>query len=165
MLNHKKHAPAYNIQLKTLLLLFVSVFFISGVRPGGVWAQSLAENKHNDINPAIKFYQKHISGIDGDRCPMYPHCSGYSAQAIQKHGFLVGWIMSCDRLLRCGRDEVRLSPHIKINGRKLTFDPVSANDFWWFSPKPSSISTEVPTKSQVQSDTGLMPDMNADHQR
>ncbi len=165
MLNPKKHVGIGHIHLKTSILLFVSVFLVLGTRPEGVWAQSPAENNPTDINPAIKFYQKHISGIDGDRCPMYPHCSGYSAQAIRKHGFVLGWIMSCDRLLRCGKDEVRLSPHIKINGRELTFDPVSANDFWWFSPKPSSINTEVPTKRQVQSGTGLMPDMNADHQR
>jgi putative membrane protein insertion efficiency factor len=162
MLNPKAHRYIFDIQLKTCLILFVSCIFILSALPEVVWAQPLAETNETDTNPVIKFYQNHISGIDGNRCPMYPQCSQYSAQAIRKHGVVLGWIMACDRLLRCGKDEVRLSPHIKINGRELTFDPVSANDFWWFSPNPSAINTDVATKKPYQSGAGLMPDINLD---
>lgn len=79
----------------------------------------------------LKIYQNHISAIDGHRCPMFPSCSVYALKAIKKHGYFKGWIMACDRLMRCGRDEIRLSPLIVINGRKLTYDPLCKNDFWW----------------------------------
>lgn len=85
-------------------------------------------------NLFIRFYQEHISPVDGDRCPMTPSCSEYARQAVQKHGPVMGWIMACDRLMRCGRDEVRLSPARTVNGQRYTRDPVAANDFWWFTP-------------------------------
>ena len=87
-----------------------------------------------ESNPVLKSLRV-ITGIitraDGDRCPMAPTCSTYSAQAIQKHGLLKGWIMTTDRLMRCGRDELRLSETVLINGRKHSHDPVENNDFWW----------------------------------
>ena len=86
-------------------------------------------------NPLLSFYQHHISAVDGDRCPMHPTCSEYARQAIETHGVLAGWIMACDRLVRCGRDETRLSPKMVHGNRILTRDPLSANDFWWFQEK------------------------------
>jgi len=80
----------------------------------------------------IGFYQDHISGADGSRCPMFPSCSQYAAEAIQKHGPVMGWIMTFDRVMRCGRSEARLAPGISVNGQPRIHDPVSANDFWWF---------------------------------
>ena len=77
------------------------------------------------------FYKTYISPADGDRCPMDPGCSLYGARAFEKHGILMGWVMACDRLLRCGRDEMDVSPPIIRNGKQYCYDPVSANDFWW----------------------------------
>ncbi|WP_022663771.1 membrane protein insertion efficiency factor YidD [Desulfospira joergensenii] len=88
-------------------------------------------------NLFIRFYQEHISPIDGARCPMHPTCSEYAGKAIQKHGPVLGWIMACDRLVRCGRDEVRLSRHVWVRGETKVFDPVENNDFWWFKEKKS----------------------------
>ncbi|MGD2030360.1 MAG: membrane protein insertion efficiency factor YidD [Desulfobacterales bacterium] len=79
----------------------------------------------------IKFYRNYISKADGYRCPMYPSCSQYCMEAFKKHGLFVGWIMCSDRLMRCGREETKLSPPVLIHGEKLSFDPVSNNDFWW----------------------------------
>lgn len=79
----------------------------------------------------IHLFRKYISGADGDRCGMYPSCSTYALNSFEKHGLLTGWIMTCDRLMRCGRDETRLSPSVRQNGVRLTYDPVSHNDFWW----------------------------------
>jgi len=62
---------------------------------------------------------------------MYPSCSQYSLQAFEKHGFLIGWMMTCDRLVRCGRDETNLSQEIFVNGKLKFYDPVEKNDFWW----------------------------------
>lgn len=142
---------------KAVILLFLCNFTLIGAS-GPLCAQDQPVTSHKtDNNTVIKFYQKHISAIDGDRCPMYPHCSQYCAGAIEKHGFPMGWIMACDRLLRCGRDEVRLSPHVRVKGRELTFDPVSANDFWWFSPKPTGIDNSKP-KTNLSS--GCLPGLN-----
>jgi putative membrane protein insertion efficiency factor len=78
----------------------------------------------------IKLYQDYISSADGNRCPMHPTCSQYCIEAFKKHGTLLGWIMCSDRLMRCGRDENKLSDPIWIDGKKRTYDPVSNNDFW-----------------------------------
>ena len=103
-----------------VFILFFFVIFFSGISPAA------AENAF------IKFYQEHLSAADGDRCPMYPSCSTYASQAIEKHGPVLGWVMACDRIVRCGRDEVDLSKTINASGRKFVFDPVASNDFWWF---------------------------------
>ena len=90
-----------------------------------------AQNQTNFALSPILFFRKYISPIDGDRCPMYPSCSQYCAEAFAKHGRIMGWIMSCDRLLRCGRDEVNLSGKIRMNGKTLCYDSLDNNDFWW----------------------------------
>ncbi|MBF0468165.1 MAG: membrane protein insertion efficiency factor YidD [Desulfamplus sp.] len=87
----------------------------------------------------FKFYKEYISPADGDRCGMSPSCSKYGQEAFARHGLLMGWIMTCDRLIRCGRDERNFSPSVRSNGKdgsqqkNLTFDPLDANDFWWYS--------------------------------
>jgi putative membrane protein insertion efficiency factor len=78
----------------------------------------------------IKLYQDYISSVDGNRCPMYPTCSQYCIEALKKHGTFLGWFMCSDRLMRCGRDENKLSDPIWIDSKKRIFDPVSNNDFW-----------------------------------
>lgn len=100
------------------MICFLSLFFFP--------APAVAENI------IIKFYQDHISAADGNRCPMTPSCSSYAAQAFDKHGPVLGWVMTCDRLIRCGRDESNLSGKIFVNGQEYINDPVVANDFWWF---------------------------------
>ena len=101
------------------------------------WTFCLAQNPnpaHNQ-NFFIQFYQNHISAVDGNRCPMTPSCSSYAASSVKQHGPILGWIMACDRLVRCGRNEMDLSPVRRINGTDYTYDPVDANDFWWFNKK------------------------------
>ncbi len=104
--------------------------------PGG-YALPVDKKTHDNIKKSdislgiISFYQKYISPVDGDRCPMYPSCSKYFRKAVKKHGWIKGWIMGMDRIVRCGRDEVHLSPKIWKNGRAYTYDPVKNNDFWW----------------------------------
>jgi putative membrane protein insertion efficiency factor len=79
----------------------------------------------------VNFYQKYISPIDGSSCGMTPSCSEYGKEAFEKHGFFAGWMMTIDRLFRCGRDELRLSPWIRVDGEFKCNDPVENNDFWW----------------------------------
>ncbi|MGR3973880.1 MAG: membrane protein insertion efficiency factor YidD [Candidatus Rhabdochlamydia sp.] len=52
----------------------------------------------------IKFHQDVISPVDGPRSHFRPSSSSYMLQAINKHGFLKGYLMGCDRLLRENSD-------------------------------------------------------------
>lgn len=70
----------------------------------------------------IRLYQRHISPINGGRCPMYPSCSRFAAQAVEEEG-AKGFLMTFDRLLRCGRD-LEEYPLIFHGGRVLRHDPV-----------------------------------------
>lgn len=76
-------------------------------------------------------YLNHLSAVRAGVCPMYPSCSEYSKQCFKKHGFLIGWMMTCDRLMRCGRDEMKLSPRVFVGGQWKYYDPVERNTFWW----------------------------------
>ena len=136
------------------LILAQVLFFVCVSLPSLLFAQDLQKTCGPEgKNPLIKFYQTYISGIDGNRCPMSPSCSNYAAKAIDKHGLLIGWIMTCDRLVRCGRDETHLSPEVTVNGRHLFYDPVKANDFWWFPSKPPS--SEIDSSQMADSFTTL----------
>ncbi len=129
----------------TALLVVLIVFGISGfcqensgpiaggqAYENGVPAGSDYEDGSDLAALPVRFYRKVISPVDSNRCAMTPTCSSYSISAIKKHGALMGWIMTCDRLLRCGRDEVRLSKKkYGISGRRYSYDPVENNDFWW----------------------------------
>ncbi|MEN8243510.1 MAG: membrane protein insertion efficiency factor YidD [Thermodesulfobacteriota bacterium] len=83
---------------------------------------------------ALKFFRKTVSRADGRRCMMHPSCSHYSSQAFKKHGFIKGWVMTSDRLLRCGRDEKHIAEQIIIDNQAYVFDPLQQNDFWWSRP-------------------------------
>ncbi len=78
------------------------------------------------------FFSKHISAVDGDRCPSEPTCSSYSVQVFKKHGLVMGWLMTVDRLIHEG-DEWTVSPVKNRNGKGKIIDPVKNNDFWWYS--------------------------------
>jgi len=54
---------------------------------------------------------------------MYPGCSSYSAASINEHGMLLGALMTCDRLIRCGRDQHRYE-RIWIEGVEYNNDEV-----------------------------------------
>jgi uncharacterized protein len=56
------------------------------------------------MEKVIWFHQNIISPADGPRSHFKPSSSGYMLQAIQKHGFIKGYIMGCDRLLRENSD-------------------------------------------------------------
>ncbi len=85
----------------------------------------------------LSFYRNHISAVDGDRCPSYPSCASYSADAFRKHGLVMGWLMTVDRLIHEGREEAAVSPRVRSDGTWKIYDPVENNDFWWYRPEQS----------------------------
>ena len=86
-------------------------------RPAAVGPEHLA------FSVLMRTYKSVISPVGGRRCGMHPSCSSYAQDAIQYLGPVVGVVMACDRLLRCGND-----PHlyrlVREQGRVLRSDPV-----------------------------------------
>ena len=105
--------------------MFGSIGLAESVPP----ALQKAPQETSFLSQSLSFYQKILSHSDGDRCPMYPSCSAYAKQAFHTHGLIKGWILTSDRLLRCGHDEVKLSGRKLIKGRYKTPDPLDKNDF------------------------------------
>jgi len=105
--------------------------FFSGCA-AGTWSD--IDVGKDPLSVLVRLYEgplNHMDAVRGGECPMYPSCSAYAKAALEKHGFLAGWIMASDRLMRCGRDEVKLSPRILINGKWRSYDPLENNDYWW----------------------------------
>jgi putative component of membrane protein insertase Oxa1/YidC/SpoIIIJ protein YidD len=96
-------------------------------------AQHQAEPNTNDgsfYEGIIRFYRgplNHLQAVRSGECPMYPSCSEYSRQAVARFGFAKGWVMSMDRLMRCGRDETRTAPRILVHGKRKYYDPIESN--------------------------------------
>jgi uncharacterized protein len=104
------------------------------IKPGRHSNLTPVSDEVSPISSMIYFYQgpmDHLSSVRFGECPMFPHCSAYALSAIEKHGVLLGWFMTCDRLMRCGRDEIDISPEIIVDGKVKTFDPVDRNDKWF----------------------------------
>lgn len=120
--------------MKTILYVLGICWVLALPVPATAHDPNPAENEpgsESSLLPfPISFYQKIISPAVGNRCQMSPSCSAYSQEALQTHGFFLGWIMTCDRLMRCGRDETHLSPRIWTPEGRLTLDSLSGNDSW-----------------------------------
>jgi putative component of membrane protein insertase Oxa1/YidC/SpoIIIJ protein YidD len=70
----------------------------------------------------IKFHQQVISPVDGPRSHYRPTSSRYMQLAMQRHGFIKGFIMGCDRLLRENKDPW-VYRSIEIDGELFKYDP------------------------------------------
>lgn len=134
--------------MRTALLLLVFLFFLA--IPAAAKADTLAPWEFNsgakkagtaegqNMSPGAKlltlglqFYRETISYVDGERCKMYPSCSAYAVEAVRKHGFFTGYVMTADRLIH-ESNEMDNAPKITLkNGKERYYDPVDANDFWW----------------------------------
>jgi putative component of membrane protein insertase Oxa1/YidC/SpoIIIJ protein YidD len=141
------HFPSTFLSLLGKVILFLVLFSSfpdfnhglcgenSGPGINEIKTDNSANKTESDVNIGawlVSSVWKHISAVDGNRCPSDPSCSSYSAQAFKKHGFFVGWAMTVDRLIHEG-DERSVSPIVRRNGRFKILDPVENNDFWWYS--------------------------------
>jgi putative component of membrane protein insertase Oxa1/YidC/SpoIIIJ protein YidD len=70
----------------------------------------------------IRFHQNVISKVDGPRSHYRPSSSQYMLLAMEKHGFIKGFLMGCDRLLR-ENDEEWVYKTITENGKTFKYDP------------------------------------------
>jgi putative component of membrane protein insertase Oxa1/YidC/SpoIIIJ protein YidD len=72
----------------------------------------------------IDFHQEVISPADGPRSHFKPSSSQYTLDAMRKYGFLTGYIMGCDRLMRENNEEW-VYPLCKGDyGACMKYDPV-----------------------------------------
>jgi putative component of membrane protein insertase Oxa1/YidC/SpoIIIJ protein YidD len=120
-------------------------------------AHTAERNNESTVKTANPFYEgilkiytgplNHLRSVRRGECPMYPSCSEYSRQAIAHYGFAKGWVMAMDRLMRCGRDEMRLAPRILVNGKWRYYDPIESNDLW----RSKSIHSTGAASSKIDS--------------
>lgn len=70
----------------------------------------------------IRFHQNVISPVDGPRSHFRPTSSRYMQLAIQRYGFIRGYLMGCDRLLRENGEEWVYNK-VEIDGKVYKYDP------------------------------------------
>lgn len=73
-------------------------------------------------NAMIHFYQDNISPANGPKSNFRPTSSRYTELAIYRYGFIKGFIMGCDRLMRENTDPW-VYRTIDINGKTIKYDP------------------------------------------
>jgi putative component of membrane protein insertase Oxa1/YidC/SpoIIIJ protein YidD len=71
----------------------------------------------------ILFHQNVLSPVDGPRSHFRPSSSSYMMQSMQKHGFIMGFVMGCDRLMRENSDPW-VYRTIEIEGEIFKYDPI-----------------------------------------
>lgn len=81
----------------------------------------------------LKAYQNGFSRMMKSKCPMWPSCSAYSLEAIQKHGVLGGTLLTADRLYHEGSIQ-RTASRIQIGEQLRYSDPVEDNVVWGKKP-------------------------------
>lgn len=73
-------------------------------------------------NKVILFHQNYLSPTTGPRSNFRPTSSKYMQLAIERYGFLKGYLMGCDRLIRENK-EIWVYKKIVINDVEYKYDP------------------------------------------
>ena len=76
----------------------------------------------------IEFHKQVISPVDGPRSHYRPTSSQYMHLAMHRYGFIKGFIMGCDRLLR-EDDEEWVYRTIQCGGKIFKYDPAKENKY------------------------------------
>lgn len=72
-------------------------------------------------------YQKNLSSISFVRkgeCPMHPSCSQFAKESYSKFGFVLGTVLTSERLMRCGRDCLKKLKIVNTERGLKFYDPV-----------------------------------------
>jgi len=72
----------------------------------------------------LVFYKRIISPQDNASCPFHPSCSAFSSQAFNEEGFLIGYLLTFDRLLRCNGMPGMYDYYPLDNSRNHFLDPI-----------------------------------------
>jgi putative component of membrane protein insertase Oxa1/YidC/SpoIIIJ protein YidD len=77
----------------------------------------------------LRFYQVAISPADGAGCTMYPSCSRYAIESVERNGPIMGMWMGASRILADhGADPHR---HVCLaNGRLFLYNPPEEDEWW-----------------------------------
>jgi len=90
-------------------------------------SQSIQEVKQSiavrAAEQVILFHQNVLSPVDGPRSHFRPSSSSYMMQSMQKHGFIMGFLMGCDRLMRENSDDW-VYRKIEAEGKIFKYDPI-----------------------------------------
>ena len=123
-------------KLSLILILFSSTLFseVGYVEPWGKDSSLIAKKSLIPPLPpsqsfftkiaeqVILFHQNVISTVDGPRSHFRPTSSRYMLLAMKRHGFIKGFVMGCDRLLREDKEEW-VYRTIVIDGETFKWDP------------------------------------------
>lgn len=124
----------FKVLFFTLPLYLISSGFQD---PWGKDASLKIQPKKEEYNPSIlvqmanaviKFHQEVISPVDGPRSHFRPSSSQYMKLAMKRYGFIKGYIMGCDRLLR-ENDEEWVYRKVEFDGRVLKYDPALTDKY------------------------------------
>ena len=77
----------------------------------------------------IRFHQQVISPVDGPRSHFRPSSSQYMKQAMERYGFMRGFFMGCDRLLRENDDTWVYRTIQDESGQTFKYDPAFLNKY------------------------------------
>ena len=72
----------------------------------------------------VHFHQRVISPCDGPRSHFIPSSSQYALDAIHTYGFLTGFGMGCDRLMRENKEEWVYRKALNGAHQTMKYDPV-----------------------------------------
>lgn len=126
---------------RTILATFRRLSFsVLGLALGGLWAGvGWAQTPRQPLAPPpptsfhvpvtsglIRAYQMIISPSKGSHCPMSPHCSAFGLQAFRSRNPIMAFIMTSDRLHRCGHD-LKYYELTFVDDQPRFADPVAAS--------------------------------------
>lgn len=73
---------------------------------------------------AIRYHNEVISPCDGPRSHYSPSSSYYTLEAMRRYGFLQGWLLGCDRLMRENDEDWLYTKIVNVDGCLIKYDPV-----------------------------------------
>jgi putative component of membrane protein insertase Oxa1/YidC/SpoIIIJ protein YidD len=132
----------------SLLFLFLS--------PVIVLSQEANNERNNAFLDYIRLYQKNISFIRNSHCPMYPSCSVYGYEAFKGGNAAKAFMLTADRLLRCGHDH-KFYNLTQQSDNFLLLDPAGTetNNSLIYRPRRSFYAVTAPGSVQKDS-TGFI---------